>query len=281
MGHTRAPRRALGAHPGLARLWTDEGVAPVAPPEWAPGLPEHGPEAGDRDQVSVATLEVAPESVHVLVVLEPIEEQQVDRGAVDPGDVLPVAQDHRHLGRGDESREPGLLDLDRRAAPEVDHPVREPIAHEAGELLDVDRGFVDDQLPGFSVAREVEDAVAALVLELVEVVLELVFGIAGQVAEPDLVDPRRELEEGDDAQAALDVAVPERFQAGDVLLVALRPAHLFNVGGSRAAPPRHPPPVLPGGLTPAPVPPHRPPSDRGWAAAFSSSSPTPPPTPPS
>ena len=49
MGHTRAPRRALGAHPGLARLWTDEGVAPVAPPEWAPGLPEHGPEPGDRE----------------------------------------------------------------------------------------------------------------------------------------------------------------------------------------------------------------------------------------
>src|SRR5438552_11972215 len=102
-------------------------------------------------------------------------------------------------------------------------------------------------------AGQIEESVAALVFELVEVVLELVFGIAGQVAEPDLVDPRRELEEGDDAQAALDVAVPERFQAGDVLLVALRPAHLFNVGGSGAAPPRPPPPVIRGGLTPEPV----------------------------
>src|SRR5207249_11828097 len=110
-------------------------------------------------------------------------------------------------------------------------------------------------LAGLSVAGQIEESVAALVFELVEVVLELILGIAGQVAEPDLIDPRRELEKGNDAEAALDVAVPERFQAGDVLLVALRPTHLLTIVGphprfhqawpmARSCPPARCPEVL-------------------------------------
>src|SRR5213594_1385314 len=69
------------------------------------------------------------------------------------------------------------------------------------------------------------------------------------------VVPLLELEKGNDAEAALDVAVPERFQAGDVLLVALRPTHLLTIVGphprfhqawpmARSCPPARCPEVL-------------------------------------
>src|SRR5262245_27898289 len=101
--------------------------------------------------------------------------------------------------------------------------------HVLRELLDLDPLLVEDQLARASVTRQIEDAVAPLVLELAEVVLQLLLGVARQVAEADVVDARGQLEERHDAETALDVAVPKRLDARDVLLPGPGPSHRLSV----------------------------------------------------
>src|SRR3989454_10929529 len=81
-----------------------------------------------------------------------------------------------------------------------------------------------DQLARAAVAGEVEDAVAPAGLELAEGELQLLLGVAGEVAELQLVHAGGQLPQRDDAQPALDVAGPERLHHGDVLLGAPGPS---------------------------------------------------------
>src|SRR5262245_13527388 len=110
----------------------------------------------------------------------------------------------------------------------MDHPVGEPIPHETGELFDLHGRLIEDELAGLAVAGQVENAVAAAVLELVEVVAQLFFRVTGQVRPFDVVDALAQLEQGDHAQAGLDVAVPQRLHACDLLAVACRPSHDYR-----------------------------------------------------
>src|SRR3989442_8155202 len=197
----------------------------VAPRPGRSPLAQERAQPGERDQITVATFEVLPEAVHAPVLLQPVEEQQVDGGGVDPVHVLAVADHHRHPRVGDEARDAGVRDVERGTRSEVNDPVREAVAQELPELLDLDRVLVEDQLAGSAVAGEVEDAIAAPVPELAEVVLELFLGVAGEVGPPHVVDALGELQHRHHAETVFDVAVPQRLDAGDLLLVAVGPPH--------------------------------------------------------
>ena len=127
-----------------------------------------------------------------------------------------------------------MLEVERGARPEVDDPVREAIAHELPELLDLHSVLVEDELPRPTVAGEIQDAVATPVAQLPEVVPQLLFRVARQVGPAHVVDPLGQLEHRDHAETVLDVAVPERLDARDLLLVAVGPPHQPRRGAAAA-----------------------------------------------
>lgn len=99
----------------------------------------------------------------------------------------------------------------------MDDPVGEAAVHHTGEFRQLYAVTVKVNSARRTMKSKIENAVVSLAEEI-EIVLKLLAGIACQVAKLRLHGLRDQLERRQDVEFVLDMAIPHRFETGNISL---------------------------------------------------------------
>ncbi len=146
---------------------------------------------------------------------------------------------------------PLLLQFHGPAAVEEDNPILESSLHEFPHPFDLQRAVIQENLSGLAVEGEIENPVPPHAPGQHKVVEELLRHIRGEVDGFDPVRVRRELDQREDALPVLDLEIPMRFQANDILFITFAPNHFGSafMGSNPAKVERKPRSVFGGELS--------------------------------
>ena len=133
------------------------------------------------NEVRIFLLQMSDDHPWALEGVKRLEQEQLETGGFDPVHVACETRDHRYLGLLDKITYGGRFS-ECAACSEVDNPVREPVIHHSGEVGELYTIAMKVDTPRASVKREIEHPVIPLA-EQIQVVLQLLAGIAGEVAE--------------------------------------------------------------------------------------------------
>ncbi len=103
------------------------------------------------------------------VVLKPVQNDQVQGGAIHPIDCMLETHDHPHSREGDEIQDPYPFHIHRPAAAEVDDPISKTSPHELGESFQIDLHIGQIDSAPEPVKSEIEDPVSLDVSQEVEI----------------------------------------------------------------------------------------------------------------